>query len=98
LEAGTFGDTYGAHESFLNDIQQIDGDGTMAVCGLLIRLRADDERCGRHELALEILAGAPARADGVPVLANESFGANFVHPGYEVSFRFWRHGSFRYAQ
>ena len=45
-----------------------------------------------------MLAGSPARVDGVAVLANESFGANLVHPGHEVSFRFWRHGGFRHAQ
>ena len=76
-----FGNANGAHESFPSTVQGVDGDGAVALCGLLVRLGADDERCGRHELALEMLAGAPARVDGVPVLANESFGANFVQNG-----------------
>jgi hypothetical protein len=45
-----------------------------------------------------MLAGSPSRVNGVAVLAYESLGANFVHPGHEVSLRFWCHSGFGDAQ
>jgi hypothetical protein len=82
----------GSHESWALAVQEIQGDGTMAITRFLVRFRANDEGCRSDKLAFEVLSGSPSRIGGVPIFANEAFGIRVVHRFDEGAFVFRCHG------
>src|SRR6266852_10006477 len=84
----TFRYSHSAHEALAVFLQQIESDGAVSIGGLYRWLGADDEGRGRDKLAFEVLSCTSSRIRRVPVLANESFVARFVHSFHEGAFCF----------
>src|SRR5260370_28418851 len=94
----TFRYSRSAHEPLAVFLQQIESDGAVSIGGLYRWLGADDEGRGRDKLAFEVLSCTSSRIRRVPVLANEPFGASFVHAFHEGPFCFWCHSRLANAQ
>src|SRR6266852_7691397 len=94
----TFRYSHSAHEALAVFLQQIESDGAVPIGGLYRWLGADDEGRGRDKLAFEVLSCTSSRIRRVPVLANEPFGARFVHGFHESPFCLRCHGRLANAE
>ena len=65
----------------------------MPVGGFSFRLRANNERPGRHKLALVVLSRPSTRIDSIAILRDKSLRIGFVHRFDEGAFGLLRHRS-----
>src|SRR5260370_31206323 len=70
----------------------------MAITRFFVGFRADNEGCRGDKLAFEVLSCTSSRIRRVPVLANEPFGARFVHGFHESPFCLRCHGRLANAE
>ena len=94
----TVRDSHRPHETRLIAVQEVQGDGTMAVRRFLVRFWANDEGCRSDKLAFVVLSRSASRINRVPIFANEPFGIHVVHRFDESAFGFQRHGRFADSQ